>query len=374
MKHDNLLLFALFGLTAIGIIMVNSAGAVPGFFKFDDPFYFSRRQAIWTVLGWACLLAAYRLDPVIWKKAAPALAAISGVLLILVLIPGIGIMVNGSQRWFRLGALSFQPSEFAKMSIIAYCAVYIARPEDHSVRSLIPLAVAFLSVIVPIQFEPDIGTAALIAIVSLALLYLGKARTGYLIGLGAVLLSCLLFQTLSQEYTLRRIENYFEPGYDPKGFGYQSALSRLCFVSGGLFGVGLGEGFYKYLLPEAHTEFLLAVVGEELGLAGATVVALLFAVFLRQTYLIARSVPDPFQKWLAAGIGLMIGTQTLINLCVVTGLLPVIGIPLPFMSYGGTSIIMNMAAVGVLLRLSDRASKSVFPRICPDRRCADHAT
>ncbi|MFQ5991018.1 MAG: putative lipid II flippase FtsW [Nitrospiraceae bacterium] len=343
-------------LALFGLVMVFSASAVVAGNRFGDPIYFLKRQMVWMAFGFLLFHLASRLDYTMWRKLALPLVAGTGLLLILVLIPTVGTMVNGARRWLSLGPISVQPAEVAKLGAVFYLASFLAKGQDR-VRELatgvLPplIIVALLAGLVMLQ--PDLGTVALIGLVTLGLLFLGGARLTHLIGLMLVTIPVVAALVLSSEYRRQRVMAFLDPWKDPADTGFQITQSFLAFGNGGLLGVGLGQGKQKlFFLPEAHTDFVLALVGEELGLMGAATVLLLFGFLVFKGFQIARRAREPFGRYLAMGLTLLIGLQVLINAGVVTGLLPTKGLTLPLISYGGSSLVVSLVAVGILQSIS----------------------
>lgn len=343
-------------LALIGVIMVFSASAVVAEARFHDAGYFLKRQLAWVVGGMVLLHLASRIEYEVWRHAAlPALGA-SVLLLVLVLVPTIGTEVNGARRWFRIGSVSVQPSEIAKMAIVFYLAAYLARKEhrlDEFGRGFLPPLVIVGSVATLILAQPDLGTAVVLGIVAWMLLYIAGARLVHLMGLMLTALPVGVMLLWSAEYRRARVLSFLDPWEHQMTTGYQLVQSFLALGNGGLAGVGLGEGKQKlFFLPEAHADFVLALIGEELGLVGTTAILLLFVGLVVRGCLVAAATRDRFGYYLALGITLLVGTQALINACVVTGLLPTKGLTLPFVSYGGSSMMMSLFAIGVLMNIS----------------------
>ena len=343
-------------LTLIGLVMVFSASGVVAGNRFHDAIYFLKRQIAWLLFGFILLQLASRLDYLVWRKLAVPILAVTCVLLVLVLIPSIGVAVKGARRWLKLGPISLQPAEMVKLVAVLYVAAYLAnkgeRIKEFKAGFLPPLlVVGLLSGLVLLQ--PDLGTVVVVGVVTLGLLFLGGARLLHLSGLIPMFLIAVGLLIWKSPYRLQRLLIFLDPTKDPTGAGFQVNQSFLAFGSGGPFGVGLGAGKQKlYFLPEAHTDFVLALVGEELGLVGTTAVMLLFAILIMKGLKIAGRAQDPFGRHLAYGITLLIGAQAMINAGVATGLLPTKGLTLPLVSYGGSSLLVNLLAIGILLSIS----------------------
>ena len=343
-------------LTLIGLVMVFSASGVVAGNRFHDAIYFLKRQIAWLLFGFILLQLASRLDYLVWRKLAVPILAVTCVLLVLVLIPSIGVAVKGARRWLKLGPISLQPAEMVKLVAVFYVAAYLTnkgeRIKEFKAGFLPPLlVVGLLSGLVLLQ--PDLGTVVVVGAVTLGLLFLGGARLLHLSGLIPMFLIAVGLLIWKSPYRLQRLLIFLDPTKDPTGAGFQVNQSFLAFGSGGPFGVGLGAGKQKlYFLPEAHTDFVLALVGEELGLVGTTAVMLLFAILIMKGLKIAGRAQDPFGRHLAYGITLLIGAQAMINAGVATGLLPTKGLTLPLVSYGGSSLLVNLLAIGILLSIS----------------------
>jgi len=357
-QYDKTLLFAILMLLVISVVMVYSASSVVALTTYDDSLFFMKRQLLWAAFGLALLTVTMRIDHHILsgQRVVLAIMVISFVLLAVTLVPGVGRMVNGSRRWLRLGMMSFQPAELAKFAVVVYLSYYIAKKGERIrdfMNGMVPayvVTVLFLSVAV---LQPDFGSAMTLACVAGIMLFAGGANVLHIGGTVLAVLPLVIFAVTHKAYRWRRIVAFLDPWSDPQGAGHQIIQSFLAFGSGGLFGRGLGEGRQKlFFLPERHSDFIYAVIGEELGLIGAIVVILLFLIILWRGVRIVLAVGDPFSRLLALGITLLICLQGLINMAVVTGLLPTKGIALPLVSYGGTSLVITMGALGVLLNVS----------------------
>jgi cell division protein FtsW len=346
-------------LLSAGVVMVYSASAIVAADRFGDPYFFLKRQLFWALLGSLAMLAAVRVD---YRKlerfVLPALI-VAGVLLVLVLIPPIGQAINGTRRWIRLGVVSFQPVELAKLALVLYLAAFVARRQSvlgEVRRGLLPpllVAGAFAALVV---VQPDLGNCLTLIALTFGMLYLAGAPVRHL-GLAlAPAVPLLVIAIVAAPYRLRRMTAFWDPWSDPRGSGFQIIQSWLAFGNGGLTGQGIGGSRQKlFYLPESHTDFIFAVVGEELGFIGAAFFVTLFAVLIWRGLRIGLRSAEPFGAYLALGITLLIATQTLVNLGVVTGLLPTKGLPLPFVSFGGSALLMTMLSTGVLLNISQHA-------------------
>ena len=353
----DLWLFALIvALVSIGVVMVYSASAIMAADRFHDPLHFLKRQAMWVLLGMGALWAGMLFDYRRLERFVGPLLAVSFVLLVIVLVPPFGQEINGTRRWLRLGPVSFQPVELAKLSLLLYLASFLARREEAMTsfsRGLLPLLLMAGGMAALTLLQPDMGNAMVLVILTLALAYLGGARVMHM-GLiaGAALPLCAVAIAM-KPYRLRRMVTFMNPWNDPQGSGFQIIQSFLALGSGGWLGRGLGESKQKlFYLPEAHTDFVFAIIGEEFGMAGAAVVVALFTLLIWRGLRIGLRAPEAFGSYLALGLTVMLATQTIVNLGVVTGSLPTKGLPLPFISFGGSALIMTLFSAGVLLNIS----------------------
>ena len=353
---DHTLLFVTLTLALVGLVMVFSASAIVAGNRFQDPEFFLKRQIAWLGFGFLLMHLTSRIDYTLWKKLSIPILVCMLMLLVLVLIPGIGVAAKGARRWLRAGPISIQPAEMVKLVAVIYLAAYLTKKTDKLTlfrSGLLPalIVIGLLSGLV--LLEPDLGTVVVMGLVTIGLLFLGGARIAHLVGLALCAIPVVLVLVLGSSYRRQRLMTFLAPWKDASDAGFQITQSFLAFGSGGPFGVGLGEGKQKlFFLPEAHTDFVLALVGEELGLAGTGTVILLFAVFVWRGFQIAARARVPFGKFLGMGITLLIGIQALVNAAVVTGLLPTKGLTLPFVSYGGSSLVVSCVGVGMLLSIS----------------------
>ncbi len=357
-SYDGLLLFAIFTLLVISVVMVYSASSVVALTEYNDTQFFMKRQLMWTLLGLGLMAITMRVDHCHLSKQRVALIllVVSLMLFGATLVPGIGRMINGSRRWLRLGMLSFQPSELAKFTLVVYLSYFMAKKGDRIrdfKHGLVPAYVITALFLVLAALQPDFGSAITIAGVAGIMLFAGGANVLHLGGTVLAALPFVVVAVVHKAYRWRRITAFLNPWEDQGGAGYQIIQSFIAFGSGGVFGRGLGEGRQKLLfLPERHSDFIYAVIGEELGLIGALVVIALFLIILWRGVKISLASGDPFSRFLALGTTLLICLQGAINMAVVTGLLPTKGIALPLVSYGGSSLVITLGALGVLLNIS----------------------
>jgi cell division protein FtsW len=358
---DRKLLLVILILLGIGLLMIASAGVLYGMTRFHDAYYFFKQQLLGLSIGLALLFIFQRIDYHIWQRFVVPIFFIALGLLILVFIPGFGTSVYGATRWVQLGQISFQPSEVMKLSIILYLAAWLSNKDKTRAADFFEGVVPFLVIISIVSFliiqQPDTGTLGLIILISLSIFFASGAN---LFHIGALFLSGLVFLALlikMAPYRMQRFLVFINPEYDPRGVGYQITQALLAIGLGGIFGVGLGQSRQKFnYLPEPVTDSIFAILGEEFGLIGMVVVVFLFLFVARRGLAIALHAPDQFGRLVAVGIVSWIIFQAFINMSAISGLIPLTGIPLPFISYGGTSLAVLLAAVGILLNISKHST------------------
>lgn len=357
MRRTRLLLFSItLVLICVGIVMIYSASASYGLERYQDSAFFLKRHLVYLVLGFIISLVIMSLDYRVIQRHSRGLLAISFLLLVLVLVPYIGKEIGGAKRWFRLGMLSFQPSEFAKFSIIVYMADALSRRQQKLKSFLygfIPPMFILGCCVGLILLQPDLGTAFAITFVVFAMFFVAGMKLIYIVPI--IISSLPVFYALifNVAYRRKRVLAFLNPWEDPKGIGFQIIQSFIALGSGGLFGVGLGRSRQKLLyLPAAHTDFIFSIIGEELGFIGTVFILGLFVLFILCSAKIILSSPDRFGQLLGFGIISMLSLEALINIGVASGSIPTKGLPLPFISYGGSSLIFNLASVSLLLNIS----------------------
>jgi cell division protein FtsW len=360
LSPDMWLFGAMIVLLSVGVVMVYSASAIMATERFRDPYFFLKKQLVWALLGSACLLSALRMDYRRLERLQWPILIAAAVLLVLVLVPPFAQPINGTRRWLRIGAVSFQPAELAKLALVVYLAAYLARRREGLAKfwgGLVPPLAISLTFALLVLAQPDLGNCLTLIMVTFGLLYLAGVRLRHLGMVLAPALPLLMLAVWMAPYRLRRITTFLDPWADQRGGGFQIIQSWLALGGGGLFGRGIGESRQKlFYLPESHTDFIFAVVGEELGFVGALGLLALFAVLIWRGLRVGVRAPDAFGAYLALGITVLIATQTLVNVGVVTGTLPTKGLPLPFVSFGGSALLMTMLATGVLLNISQHAN------------------
>jgi cell division protein FtsW len=365
MGFDQALLWVTVALLAWGLVMVYSASiAMPDNPRFGrlgySQTYFLTRHVIGLVLGFVAAVLAFQVPIRTWERWAPHLFLFSLLLLLLVLIPHVGRSVNGARRWIPMGLMNFQPSELAKLSVVIYAAGYMVRKmevKERFFRAVLPMGAAVAVVGVLLLAEPDMGAFMVIAIIAMGILFLGGVNARMFFLIAAVLVFAFSMMVMMSEWRRERIFAYLNP-WDEKltlGKGYQLSHSLIAIGRGEIFGVGLGGSVEKlHWLPEAHTDFLMAVIGEEFGMVGVLIAIGLFLWLTRRIMHIGRqaiALDRVFAGLVAQGIGIWVGFQSFINMGVNLGALPTKGLTLPFMSYGGSAILMNLVAVAIVLRI-----------------------
>lgn len=355
----SILISAVLLLIIIGVVMLYSASMVRGDAQFGDTDYFVKRQLFWLAISLSAAAVCARLNLRWLRSAALPFAIASAMLLIAVRIPGIGVFINGSWRWLRLGPFTVQPSEFAKIGIILAFSWWISTRRRYMYdfkKGLLPPLAALGVFAVLLLAEPDFGTTILFGMVIMALLYAGGARFRYLAGIAGVGLLGLAVLLMHNENRMRRIFAFLDPEKYAQGEAWQLINGLNAFASGGLHGTGLGNSIQKYhYLPEAHTDFIFPIIGEEFGLLSTLVVLLLFIIIFICGIRIAANASEDFGRFSALGITLMITFQAIINLAVVTGCMPTKGLALPFISYGGSSLLVSCAMIGILINVAHTA-------------------
>ena len=372
--ESHLLVLVTLGLVAFGLVMVYSATSAPAALERTDPMSYLKKQGVYALIGVGLMMAASRFDYRRLRLLAPALVltALGGCLAVLV----IGTRINGARRWIEFGPATFQPSELAKLALAVWAAAYLCKhPAPRTLRELSrPIGLLLAVFCVLILAEPDLGTAISLVIVLLAVLLISGTPTATLASGTGIAVALGLIAIWFEPYRRARLFSFIDPWKDPQGAGFQTVQALISIGSGGFLGAGLGHGVAKInYLPEAHTDMIFAVIGEELGLLGVTAVIAAYAAFAYAGLRVALACTDPFGKRLAAGIVGLVGGQAVINLAAVLGLAPLTGIPLPFISYGGSSLVVALLGVGILLNIAGR-NGAAAKRALPDRGRGDGRT
>lgn len=353
---DFILIVVTLSLLAIGLIMVYSASAVWADYKFDDTFFFAKRQMLFAGVGILAMFFIMNVDYWTWRTWGKVIIIVCFVLLIMVLIPGVGVLRNGSRSWIGVGAFSIQPSEFMKLAMIAFLAKFLSENQKYITsfrKGLVPSLFLVFVAFGMIMLQPDLGTGTVMVGTAVVMVFIAGAKISHFAMMGLAGLVGFAALVLSAPYRIKRITSFLDPWEDPLGSGFQMIQSLYAIGPGGLLGLGLGESRQKFFyLPEPQNDFIFAILAEELGFIGGSLVLLLFSLLLWRGIRIALGAPDLYGSFLAVGIVSMIAIQVMINVGVVTGLMPVTGITLPFLSYGGSSLTLMLLAVGVLLNIS----------------------
>ncbi len=346
-------------LNMIGLVMVLSASSVTALQHEGSSYYYFERQVMWLIGGSVLFLIALRLDYHRLRRFALPFVAVTAALLVIVLLPGIGQNVNGSSRWIGVGSFGIQPSEFAKLALLLFAADLLARRHawigDTRV-TLRPVLVAFAGFAALIMLQPNLGTTIVLAAITFAVLFVAGTPLAPLVGWGVLGTCGAAMASMGESYRRARVLAFLHPWNDPLNTGYQNIQSQVSIASGGLFGVGLGASRAKFgFLPYAHTDFIFAIIAEELGLFGAALVVGLFVALGFLGIRIALRAEYPFGRLMAVGITTWLCVQAFVNIGAVIGVLPITGVPLPFISFGGSSLLATMAASGILLNVARTA-------------------
>jgi len=362
---DMILLFVVLGLCAFGLVMVYSSSALYARQATGSATSYATRQAVYLAAGLLLMWLVYRTGyQRLVRLVYPALL-LCLLLLVLVLVPALGTRAGGSQRWLRLGPLGFQPGELVKVVFVLYLAGSLTRKKESIKafgRGFLPHLVVSGLLVVLLLMQPDFGTAAVLTLIMFLMLFLAGTRLRYILVSALAALPMAYGLVAGSAYRMRRLLAFMDPWTHRFDIGYQISESLMGFGSGGVAGAGLGAGRHKlFFLPAAHTDFIFSIIGEELGLLGAAAVLLLFGLLVWRGVRAAWRVPDLFGSYLAFGLSLLIGLQAMVNMGVVTGLLPTKGLTLPFFSYGGSSLVCNLLAVGILLSISREAEVASKP-------------
>lgn len=355
-RVDFLLLIAIVILSLFGVIMIYSASYVWAEYKFDNPYKFVMTQGVFLVLGYVIMYITLKIPYTKYLSRANVIFGICFLLLVLVLIPGIGTVRNGSRSWFGIGSFGIQPSEFTKLGMIIFTSKYLSRNEKELrdiKRGVLPILIILMLVFGLIMLQPDFGTGVIIVISIVVLLFVSGVKMGFFVKIGFLGLLGVAGLIIVAPYRLKRILSFIDPWSDPLGSGFQIIQSLYAIGPGGLLGLGFGNSIQKHFyLPEPQTDFIFSIISEEFGFMGVVIVATLFLIIIYRGFRISKNCENRFGKYLAFGITFQLAFQTLLNLMVVVGLIPVTGVTLPFLSYGGSSLLITMLSMSILLNIS----------------------
>ncbi len=359
--YDVQLLFPVLFLVGIGIVMVYSASSALAIKKFGSGYFFLKKQALFAFAGVIVLVISRHFPYKYYRMLAYPLLGLSLVLLAVIQFTDLGLSAGGSVRWMRLGSFSFQPSELARLALVIYLAYSMEKKAEQIKNFSIGFFphVMVLCVFAGLIFiQPDFGSAAILGALTWIMLFIGGVRLSHLLPSLLIIIPAAYLFLINAEYRVKRILGFLNPWEFPTDEGYQMVHSLMAFGTGGLWGTGIGKGYQKlFYLPEPHTDFIFSVIGEELGLLGVLIIIALYAWIVMRGIAIARKAPDIFGSYLAIGLTIAIGLQIVVNMGVTLGLLPTKGLTLPLLSYGGTSLLLNMATIGILMNISASKTK-----------------
>ena len=355
-KIDWLLLIGIIIISLFGLLMIYSASYVWAEYKFDDPYKFVKTQALFLIVGYILMFIVLKIPYTKYLTKSNTIFICCVILLILVLIPGIGTVRNGSRSWFGIGGFGIQPSEFTKLGMIIFTSKYLAFNEKvlkNIKKGLLPILSVLILVFGLIMLQPDFGTGVIIVVSIVGLLFISGVPMGFFIKLGLLGLLGVVGLIIMAPYRMKRIISFINPWSDPLGSGFQIIQSLYAIGPGGLLGLGLGKSIQKHFyLPEPQTDFIFAIISEEFGFMGVLIVASIFILIIWRGFHIAINCENKFGKYLAFGITFQLAFQCLLNLMVVVGLIPVTGVTLPFLSYGGSSLLITIFSMSILLNIS----------------------
>lgn len=353
---DFLIIFAVVTMLTIGLVMILSASSIRAYNLYGDSYYLFKHQLVSAVIGILAMLLFMNIDYHIYYRYAKLILLLTIIALGLVLIPGVGLVAGGSRRWLGVSSFRIQPSELAKLGFVFYVSQFLAQKRERLksfFRGVLPVVIVLGTIFMLIILEPDLGTGVVIAGTFFVMLFAAGIKISHLVILVGTALPLFIFFIFSEDYRRERLFAFLNPWADPLNTGYHIIQSLLALGSGGIFGVGLGNSRQKFLyLPEPGTDFIFAVLGEEFGLIGTILILLLYFVLAWRGLKVALTVPDMFGSMLAIGLTSMIILQAFINIGVVTASMPITGITLPFISYGGTSLVIMLSGIGILLNIS----------------------
>jgi len=368
LQYDIALLFPVLFLVGIGIVMVYSASSALALNKFGTSYYFLKKQSIFALLGIVALVISCHIPYHIFRSLTYPLLILAAMLLFVILISGFGYSAGGAKRWFHIAGFTFQPSEFARFALVIYLA-YSMNKKMNRIKEFkvgfLPHFLVLCMFTILIMLQPDFGSVVIFGAITWIMLFVGGVRISYLLGSLVLVIPIIYSLMVSADYRIERIMSFMNPWQYSADKGYQVVHSLLAFGTGGIWGTGIGKGYQTlFYLPEPHTAVIFSVIGEELGLIGVLIILGLYTVIMWRGISIARNSEDAFGSLIAIGLTTAIGLQICVNMGVALGLLPTKGLTLPFLSYGGTSLLMNMVSIGVLMNIS--AMKKVRNRVTSD--------
>lgn len=353
MKPKNIFLTSCILQTMLGLVMITSSSYIWAEYKFSDPFKFFKSQFVFFIISIVIMIFVSKIDYEIYFKKSKQIFLISLLLLILVLIPGIGTVRNGSRSWFGIGSFGVQPSEFMKLSMIIFLSKYLSLNGKKVKKNCIPALLIILLIFALIMLQPDFGTGIVVVMIGISLLYIAGVNMKIFFKLGILGVIGIIILIIIAPYRLKRIISFLNPWSDPLGSGFQIIMSLYAIGPGGLFGYGLGNSRQKHFyLPEPQTDFIFSIILEELGFLGCILVIGLFLLIIISGLIISKRCNDLFSKYVSFAITFWIAFQSILNLCVVVGLIPVTGVTLPFLSYGGSSLLTFYIGIGIILNIA----------------------
>lgn len=354
-KYNKILILSVILISLFGLLMIYSSSSIWAEYKYNDPYKYLKSQSIFLIIGYILMFSISKFPYQNYKKLGNIIFLICTIMLILVLIPGIGSIRNGSRSWFGIGSLGLQPSEFTKLGLIIFTSKYLSNntKELKNIRKgVLPILGILLLIFGLIMLEPDFGTGIVIVMTIIVLLFISGVKINFFIKIGILGLLGVIILILIAPYRLERIISFINPWTDPLGSGFQIIQSLYAIGPGGLLGLGFGNSIQKHFyLPEPQTDFIFAIISEEFGFLGILIVSTLFIAIIYSGLKISMRCQDNFGKFLAFGITFGLAFQTILNLMVVVGLLPVTGVTLPFLSYGGSSLLISLINIGILLNI-----------------------
>ena len=360
-KVDKVLLYSVIILTLFGIVMIYSASSIWAEYRFNDSLKFVKSQLLFFIIGIIIINILTKIDYKIYERKANLILLVCFLLLGLVLIPGIGSIRNGSRSWFGIGSLGIQPSEFAKIGLIIFVSKYLSKNQrvvTNIKKGILPILLVIFIFFFLIMLEPDFGSAMVITLSLIILIFISGTKLSFFVNLTLIGLLGIVGLIIAAPYRLLRIISFLNPWSDPLGSGYQIIQSLYAIGPGGLLGQGFLQSRQKqFYLPEPQTDFIFSIISEEFGFLGILIITSILTIIFYRIITISLKSNDLFAKYLSFGLGILLIIQSLINISVVIGLIPVTGVTLPFLSYGGSSLLVSMASIGIILNISKKIEK-----------------